>query len=80
MKQVLKAMSVALILAGTMMAQQEVSPDVYPDKSPAVEHVTVAQKKQPTQHKAVVAKKKAASKTTLVAARTSVKAPATRSN
>ncbi len=79
MKQVLKAMSVALILAGTLMAQQEVSPDIYPDKSPAAEHVAVA-KKQPVQHKAVVARKKAAPKATLVAARTTVKAPSTRSN
>lgn len=79
MKQVLKAMSVALILAGSLMAQQEVSPDVYPDKSPAAEHVAVA-KKQPAQHKAVVAKKKATPKATLVAARTTVKAPSARSN
>ncbi len=79
MKQVLKAMSVALILAGTLMAQQEVAPDVYPDKSPATEHVAVA-KKQPAQHKAVVAKKKATQKATLVAARSTVKAPSTRSN
>ena len=79
MKQVLKAMSVALILAGTMMAQQEVSPDVYPDKSPAAEQHAVAQKKQPAQKKAMVAKK-AAHKATLVAARTTVKAPSTRRN
>ncbi len=79
MKQVLQAMSVALILAGTLMAQQEVSPDVYPDKSPAAEHVTVA-KKQPTQHKTVVAKKKAAPRATLMAARTTMKPPSTRRN
>ncbi len=78
MKQLLKAMSVVLILAGGLMAQQEVSPDVYPDKSPAAEHVAVA-KKQPAQHKAVAAKK-AAAKTTLVAAHRVVKAPRTRSN
>ena len=78
MKQVLKAMSVALILAGSLMAQQEVSPDVYPDKSPAAEHVAVA-KKQPVQKKAVVAKK-ATRKATLVTAHAVVKAPSTRSN
>ncbi len=78
MKQVLKALSVALILGGTMVAQQEVSPDVYPDKSPAAQHQQVAQKKQPAQ-KTVVAKK-AAPKATLVAAKTTVKPASTRSN
>ncbi len=79
MKQVLKAMGVVLILAGSLMAQQEVSPDFYPDKSPAAEQHQVAAKKQPVQKKAVVAKK-ATHKATLVAARTSVKAPSTRRN
>ncbi len=80
MKQILKAMGVVLILAGSLMAQQEVSPDVYPDKSPAAEQHQVAAKKQPVQKKAVVAKKKATQKATLVAARTTVKAPSTRRN
>jgi len=78
MKQVLKALSVALILAGTMVAQQEVSPDVYPDKSPAAPLAQVAQKKQPAQ-KAVTAKK-TTSKATLVAAKTTIKPSSTRSN
>lgn len=79
MKQVLKALSVTLILAGAMVAQQEVSPDVYPDKSPVTQHQAVAQKKQPAQQKAVVAKK-AAPKATLVARRGAFKTPSTRSN
>lgn len=78
MKDVLKALSVALVLAGTMVAQQEVAPDVYPDKSPATQQ-QAAQKKQPAQRKAVVAKK-AAPKATLVAAHSAAKKPSTRSN
>ncbi len=78
MKQVLKALSVALILSGSLMAQQETSPDIYPDKSPASQHQQTAQKKQPAQK--AVAAKKPASKTTLVAAKTTIKAPSTRSN
>ncbi len=77
MKQVLKALSVALILAGTMLAQQEVAPEVYPDKSPAAAPKTVAAKQQPK--KAVVAQKHAV-KATLVAAKTTAKPAAARSN
>ena len=77
MKRVLMTLSAALILAGTVMAQQEVAPEVYPDKSPVTQHQT-AQKKQPAQ-KAVTAKKPAA-KATLVAAKTTIKPSSTRNN
>ena len=75
MKQVLKALSVVLVLAGMAMAQQETSPDIYPDKSPAPTQKTVTAKK-PSTKKA----QKPAAKTTLVAAKTPVKAQHTHSN
>ena len=79
MKRVLMTLSVALILTGTLVAQQETAPDVYPDKSPVTQQQQQTAKKQQPARKAVVAKKPAA-KATLVAAKTPVKAPVARSN
>lgn len=71
MKRVLSTLALALILGGTMMAQQETAPDVYGDKAPEQQQQQTAHKKQPA-HKQTVAKKQA-KKTTLVAAKTTVK-------